>query len=164
MRKFNFKYDNTYTAPKCSYCRKPFQNGETYYYDPINLLKSSGGRLWFCIECKPLIENIPDFHPKGSRGLCPAPWSVMRQLILWRDEQNCRICYKYYNIIDNKKVWNEIHHIIPKKDSGTDHPSNLITLCERHHKETYKNGYGGLVITDRLVQLGVQKRLSFKER
>jgi len=164
MNEFKFREEGTYDAPKCSYCRKSFENGETYYYNSINLLKRSGGRFWFCIECKPFIENFPDFNAIGSTKLCPAPWAVMRQLILWRDEGNCRICYKYYNIIGDKKIWNEIHHITPKKDGGTNHPSNLITLCERHHNETYKNNYGGLVITDRLIQLGIQKRLSFKER
>ena len=54
----------------------------------------------------------------------------------------------------------EVHHIIPRKDGGTHNLTNLITLCEKHHKETYKNNYGGLNLTDLLIQQGKQKQLA----
>jgi 5-methylcytosine-specific restriction endonuclease McrA len=52
-----------------------------------------------------------------------------------------------------------VHHIIPRKDGGAHNLKNLITLCEEHHKETFKNGYAGLEILDRQIQLGKQVRL-----
>lgn len=42
-------------------------------------------------------------------------------------ENKCGVC--------NKEFQNgEVHHIIPRKDSGSDHDDNLIFLCRSHHK------------------------------
>lgn len=36
----------------------------------------------------------------------------------------------------------EVHHIIPRRAGGSDHPANLITLCHKHHvmQGTHGNG------------------------
>ncbi len=38
----------------------------------------------------------------------------------------------------------EVQHIIPKKDEGSNHPLNLITLCRKCHLSTFKTSYGGI--------------------
>jgi hypothetical protein len=37
---------------------------------------------------------------------------------------------------------------------------NLVTLCENHHKETFRNNYAGLELIDRHIQLGIQTVLT----
>lgn len=46
--------------------------------------------------------------------------------ILHRDKYQCQIC--------NRKDSLEVHHIIARKDQGTNTPENLITLCKNCHK------------------------------
>lgn len=49
-----------------------------------------------------------------------------------RDERRCR------QLIENGKRcnedrWIDYHHIVPRKNGGSNHPDNLITLCRFHH-------------------------------
>lgn len=43
-----------------------------------------------------------------------------------RDGAACRIC--------GFALLSEVHHIVPKREGGSDDPSNLITLCPTHHE------------------------------
>ena len=54
-------------------------------------------------------------------------WSGMRDRIINRD----KVCQFEY-CTDNINL--EVHHIIPRRLGGTDHPANLITLCHEHHR------------------------------
>lgn len=158
-------FSREYRAPFCHWCRDRFEDKQMQYY--IIELQS----LKFCEKCKHLLENPPDFDPKGSIEEGTTSWKTARLLCLHRDEWKCRICGKSYILTDRpkrdqeiwglqkKRLWVEVHHIIPKKNGGTHNLKNLITLCEKHHKETYSNDYGGLNITDRLIQLGIQSQL-----
>ena len=134
-----------YHAPKCAYCREKFSDGNFQYYNEPML-----SYFKFCEKCRPIIEHLPDFDPNGTKEKGPTIWRVAFLLCLARDDHKCRICGDYHV---------EVHHIIPRKDGGTHNLKNLITLCERHHKETFANGYAGLQIMDRLVQIGLQSTL-----
>lgn len=56
-----------------------------------------------------------------------------------RDAFVCRICG--FDLIVHA------HHIVPRKDGGTNHMSNIITLCPNHHAMAH----AGLLSTDELV-------------
>jgi len=55
-------------------------------------------------------------------------WSMTRQAVLKRDQYSCTICG---NI---KETALHIHHILKKREGGTDHMDNLITVCNSCHK------------------------------
>jgi len=68
---------------------------------------------------------------RGSR--CPAhtlrngstrSWRRLRAIVLARDGHRCRVC---------GQPAAEVDHIIRVIDGGTDHPSNLRSLCREHH-------------------------------
>ena len=59
----------------------------------------------------------------------------------------------------------EVHHIIPRRLGGSEHPKNLITLCHEHHKIQPAHHYdASLVLSEgdlvqfRLFTLPVLKR------
>ena len=54
-------------------------------------------------------------------------WSAMRDWIIIRDK-----VYQFNPCYDNINM--EVHHIIPRRLGGADHPANLITLCHEHHR------------------------------
>ena len=81
-------------------------------------------------------------------------WSLMRWHILKRD----RVCqYVGCGIVHEQSLrrggWEhpvlEVHHILPRRLGGTDHPANLIALCHDHHRiqPAHHHNYG-LVICD----------------
>jgi len=100
-----------------------------------------------------------DYNRDGSLHRETRSWTTIRYLILNRDDRHCRICGNEaeYNTkgkihVNEHGTWDatwerinlEVHHIIPRCKGGTDHPYNLITLCEKCHNHTKSNGYGGL--------------------
>ena len=143
-------YSKVYRTWMCSWCRKHLADKDRLYY-----VLGAIQELHFCENCKHLIENPPDFDLNGTVELGTTSWRTARILTLWRDDCKCRVCGASYE----RESPIEVHHIIPKKKGGTHNLKNLITLCEKHHKETYSNDYGGLKITDRLIQIGIQTRL-----
>ncbi|MGD9562899.1 MAG: HNH endonuclease [Pyrinomonadaceae bacterium] len=42
-----------------------------------------------------------------------------------RDSYRCRAC--------RKRTRGQVHHVVPRRNGGTNHFSNLITLCGRCH-------------------------------
>jgi hypothetical protein len=142
-------FSKTYRTWICSWCRRHLEDGDKIYYT----ISLQG--LHFCEDCKHLIENPPDFLPEGTKEKGTTSWKTARLLTLYRDDCHCRVCHEPYA----RKNPVEVHHIIPKKDGGTHNLKNLITLCEKHHKETFANNYAGLKLIDRLVMLGIQKQL-----
>ena len=83
-------------------------------------------------------------------------WSLMRYHILKRDNHLCQ--YTGCSIQhDQRKTgcrWHfhclEVHHIIPRRLGGTDHPANLISLCHDHHciQPAHHHNRHGLVCCD----------------
>lgn len=78
-------------------------------------------------------------------------WSLTRYYIIERDRccqyEKCgRLeCYMKHRQHHNL----EVHHIIPRRLGGTDHPANLITLCHEHHRIQPAHHHDvGLVVCD----------------
>ncbi len=79
------------------------------------------------------IKN-PDIEGKGyQQGEQLGFWNT-REYVLWRDGHKCRHCKGKSR--DNVL---EVHHLVQRKDGGSDRPDNLITLCSTCH-EAYHRG------------------------
>lgn len=106
-------------------------------------------------------KNYPDFFvdfkPEGSKigeHEVPYTYTAIRLLVLQRDNDQCRACKtKDSDTIDDWYKGDfkgysrgncEVQHIIPKKNGGSSHPTNLITLCRRCHVSTFRHGYKGI--------------------
>ena len=109
-------------------------------------------------ELESQIESVP-WNPEGTNEewsdlgrFRPLFWDLMRYHILRRD----RVCqYEPCGIFheQSKGGWYhhtlEVHHIIPRRLGGTDHPANLITLCHEHHRIQPAHHHDvGLVVCD----------------
>lgn len=145
--------EEIYKTRICHWCRKSLNNGDKIY-------KPYTAPLILCNDCKDNLVNPPDYLPQGTKEIGTSSWKTANILTLIRDDCHCRVCGEYYHK-DNPV---EVHHIIPRKDGGTHNLKNLVTLCEKHHKETFKNGYAGLELTDRHIQLGKQATLTFHSK
>lgn len=75
----------------------------------------------------------PEIEGKGyQRGVQLGFWNV-REYVLWRDGHKCRNCGG-----KTKDDVLEVHHLIQRKDCGSDRPDNLITLCKTCHDACHK--------------------------
>lgn len=54
-------------------------------------------------------------------------WSQIAVLIMQRDSFTCQ----FEGCEETEML--EVHHIVPRRAMGGDHPANLITLCHKHH-------------------------------
>jgi hypothetical protein len=140
--------EEIYRTRICHWCRRHLKDGDKTF-------KPFTDTVILCEDCKEFLINPPSFSPHGSKEGGTTSWVTARTLTLIRDDCHCRVCEGHYT----RENPVEVHHIIPRKDGGTHNLKNLITLCEEHHKETFKNGYAGLEILDRQIQLGKQSRL-----
>ena len=59
-------------------------------------------------------------------------WNV-REYVLWRDGHKCRNCSG-----KTKDTVLEVHHLVQRKDGGSDRPDNLITLCKTCHSAYHR--------------------------
>lgn len=73
-------------------------------------------------------------------------WPGMRDRIISRD----KVC-QFEHCSDNINL--EVHHIVPRRLGGTDHPENLITLCHEHHRIQGAHYYDvGLVLNEKDIE------------
>jgi len=140
--------EEIYHTRICHWCRRHLLDGEKFY-SPYS------DNVFLCENCKDFLINPPDFEPEGSKEKGTTSWRTANILTLIRDDCHCRVCGEHYH----RENPVEVHHIIPQKDGGTHNLKNLITLCEKHHKETFKNDYAGLKLLDVAIQQGRQRRL-----
>ena len=68
----------------------------------------------------------PLTRPRRKR-LTGRPWKRIRAAILRRDKYTCQDC-------GGGSVL-EVHHIVPVREGGSDHPDNLTTLCVDCHRD-----------------------------
>jgi 5-methylcytosine-specific restriction protein A len=94
---------------------------------------------------KPLLRSLREDPPrpeKGGTDLDPFPlpmprefrqrmWPHMRSIALARDRRRCSSCGRDLRALPS--WYTEVHHIRSRRDGGSDHPSNLITLCVECH-------------------------------
>ncbi len=78
--------------------------------------------------------DTPFFEPRvGNVGLKGLAWIERRREVLARDGGRCVQCGTNTQLLD-------AHHIIPRREGGTDELDNLITLCRTCHAKL--PGYG----------------------
>jgi 5-methylcytosine-specific restriction endonuclease McrA len=65
-------------------------------------------------------------------------WSQIAMLIRRRDSFKCQ-----FESCEETDLL-EIHHIIPRRAGGSDHPANLITYCQKHHVAQGTHGNGSV--------------------
>ncbi len=73
----------------------------------------------------------PDIKGKDYQKGEQFGYENVKAYILAREGHQC-----YFNKGCSKKV--HVHHIVFRSDGGSDTPSNLITLCEKHHDQLHK--------------------------
>lgn len=100
------------------------------------------------------LAEVKDFNPEGDRVGKSIQWPNISRAVLARDNYECRICGKSsLSQVDSESEFRkihfelEVHHIIPRKDGGSDTFQNLITLCEECHHKTFSNGYSGVPVS-----------------
>jgi len=54
------------------------------------------------------------------------------EYVLCRDKHNCRLCKR-------KTGQMHVHHVIWRRNGGSDTPENLVTLCEKCHEKVHAN-------------------------
>lgn len=77
----------------------------------------------------------PDIQGVGYQQGSQYGYSNVREYVLFRDRHTCQ-CPKdksKQKCVDTL----EVHHIVYRSNGGSDKPSNLITLCSRHHKQLH---------------------------
>lgn len=62
-------------------------------------------------------------------------WSRIRQVVLDRDSYSCVLCGK------TKPSRLHVHHILKRKDGGTHHIDNLVTVCPSCHVHADRDLY-----------------------
>jgi 5-methylcytosine-specific restriction endonuclease McrA len=98
-----------------------------------------------CHALHQIMALIPEgWSPEGCRDTpflgIPSPiperlWPRIRGMVLERDGECCQECGA--DLSRRPNYLREVHHIIPRIEGGSDHPRNLITLCnECHHRHT----------------------------
>jgi 5-methylcytosine-specific restriction endonuclease McrA len=72
-------------------------------------------------------KYYPWFHrmPEGK-------WREVRQFVYERDQGRCRYCGAPVRLDECN-----IHHALELSQGGSNHPSNLKTLCKNCHKERH---------------------------
>lgn len=104
----------------CNWCGKKIENKRR--------------KEFCCDECSRQFANTTVW----GRGR--DPYSLR---ILYRDNFSCQDCGKFLAYKNSNGIYvpiddgAEVHHIQPVSEGGGDEPTNLITLCERCHKERH---------------------------
>ena len=74
-------------------------------------------------------------HIGDIEDVADLSWGRARELTLERDGYACRFCgltnEAHKDEYDGEGL--HAHHVLPEKDGGTDHPDNLLTVCQRCH-------------------------------
>ncbi len=92
----------------------------------IHMCLEKGGQWTDKGSCEHLShENMP--APLRAWG-----WKEVRRRVLIRDSSTCQECKK--PLSDIPSWFTEVHHIVPRERGGSDHPSNLKTLCIVCHR------------------------------
>jgi DNA-directed RNA polymerase subunit RPC12/RpoP len=106
-----------------------FYNCEKCETDFIGIKKIKKGRNIHCTNCKrKVLHSIED--PKTLFDLSTRTIGK----IIKRGNVKCMMC-------NWDKTSLDIHHIIPKKDKGTNEDDNLICLCPNCHRMAHERKY-----------------------
>jgi hypothetical protein len=82
-------------------------------------------------------------------------WPKVKITILRRDGFTCQDCGRQgRQVVAGRLRGLEVHHIIPRSEGGTDHPTNLKTLCHECHK-----GYTAESARDRAIARSEERQV-----
>ena len=101
----------------CKYC--------TYYtlcLENNEIIKTKVKVNCLSFECLP--GYLPNW-PGGSSAKFDYSFHTIKPFVLMRDEYQCQVCHKKEKI--------EVHHLKPQNSKGSNHPRNLMVLCQNCH-------------------------------
>ena len=78
------------------------------------------------------IQN-PDVEGVGYQQGPQYGFDNVKEYVRWRDEYRCRKCRSRTRL--------EVHHIVQRKDGGSDRPDNLVTLCHDCHAALHRGEF-----------------------
>ena len=82
------------------------------------------------------IEN-PDIEGVGYQHGPQYGFENVKEYVRWRDGYKCQHCHHK----GDSETRLEVHHIIQRKDGGTDHRDNLVTLCHDCHVALHRGEF-----------------------
>ena len=82
----------------------------------------------FCFE----LDELPGVPFPWYTRMAIDLWHKMRQFVYARDKGTCRYCDAHVELFEC-----HIHHTLELSEGGTNHPSNLKTLCVACHKNRH---------------------------
>ncbi len=113
----------------------------------------------FCREAhfEPRAEILANY-PHGSTRIWEWSWAITKFVVLLRDKKRCFHCKK-------PLAGYEVHHLRHRSVGGSNHPMNLVCLCQRCHITTFGSAQEKAMIKEKLklqhkrfwTKLGVQK-------
>lgn len=115
----------------CGGCREYFDRADGFVSFGLGrfctsecLSSSLDGKRRKATERKLSVVKRP---PKPRRGLDPS----LRAEVRLRDGDHCRFCGSSRGL--------QLHHVMYRSEGGPDEASNLITLCDEHHRLAHSN-------------------------
>ena len=78
------------------------------------------------------IQN-PDVEGVGYQQGPQYGFDNVKEYVRWRDEYRCRKCRSRTHL--------EVHHIVQRRDGGSDRPDNLVTLCHDCHAALHRGEF-----------------------
>ena len=82
------------------------------------------------------IQN-PDVEGVGYQQGPQYGFDNVKEYVRWRDDYRCRHCHGKGG--PDTKL--EVHHIVQRRDGGSDRPDNLVTLCHDCHAALHRGGF-----------------------
>ena len=82
------------------------------------------------------IEN-PDVEGVGYQHGPQYGFENVKEYVRWRDGYKCQHCHHK----GDSETKLEVHHIVQRKDGGTDHRDNLVTLCHECHAALHRGEF-----------------------
>lgn len=125
---------------KCTHCRSYFDRNDAFTDSRIGRMCSQA-----CHEEHREEQNAkrraraqekqrktPDGPKRSGRkkAFADPEYAVIRKAVRERDGHRCRWCGRPGEDL-------EVHHVKYRSQGGADHASNLITLCQVHHREAH---------------------------
>lgn len=96
---------------------------------PVSKIVCEGGRFDTQAVMNPEIEGSE--YQRGPQY----SFDNVKAYVRWRDGYACTEC-----CATGKEARLEVHHIVQRKDGGSDRPSNLTTLCHECHRRHHEEG------------------------
>ena len=78
------------------------------------------------------LDDLPGYHFPWYTRMPIDLWRKMRQYVYERDRGRCCYCGAPTELFDC-----HCHHVLELYEGGTNHPSNLKTLCRPCHKRRH---------------------------